>query len=67
MKMPKRKVTHYPNCTSDYPEKVKGEPPQHITESRISASEVVRSCVDCGAFVLVRKWRSLFPRRKHAR
>jgi len=47
-------VTHFPNCTADYPEKVKGEAPQQLTRIDLGDGEYVWQCVDCGAASEVR-------------
>lgn len=48
-------VNHYPNCTADYPEKPKDEAPQEIHVDDLGDGEWVFTCVDCGAFVLIRE------------
>ena len=42
-------ITHYPTCSPNYPEKLKGEAPQLITEDDLGDGYWVRTCVDCGA------------------
>jgi hypothetical protein len=42
-------IIHHPNCSADYPEKVEGEPPQHITRQILDDGYWVDTCVDCGA------------------
>lgn len=49
------KLIHHLTCTAKYPEKLTGEPPQHITETDIGDGEIVLQCVDCGAFVTARR------------
>ena len=42
-------ITHFPNCISNYPEKVIGEAPQEIVTEVLSNGYTVWTCVDCGA------------------
>ena len=42
-------VTHFPNCTSHYPEKRANEPPQLIVAEVLDDGYAVWTCVDCGA------------------
>lgn len=47
-------VAHHPGCTPHYPEKLRGESPQHLEQSHLDGyPEDVWVCVDCGAFVVV--------------
>lgn len=48
-------MTHHPGCTPNYPEKKKGEKPQAMFDLNIDGEEFVRTCVDCGAFELIKK------------
>lgn len=41
-------MTHYKNCTAQYPEKVSHEAPQHIQVMKEEGFEI-HTCVDCGA------------------
>lgn len=45
-------IQHFPTCHANYPEKVPGERAQQIEEDDLG-DEVVRTCVDCGAFEIV--------------
>lgn len=48
-------VKHYPNCNANYPEKPANEEPQQLLETEYDENEVVISCVDCGAFEVIKK------------
>jgi hypothetical protein len=40
---------------ADYPEKPEGEQPQALHREDIGGGEDVIQCVDCGAFIVVRR------------
>jgi hypothetical protein len=42
-------MKHYPNCNAHYPEKPKGEAPQHVVHEDLPDGYHVRTCADCGA------------------
>lgn len=48
-------IVHYKTCNAKYPEKPADEQPQQIVEMELDDNEVVRQCVDCGAFEVVEK------------
>jgi predicted RNA-binding Zn-ribbon protein involved in translation (DUF1610 family) len=60
------RVQHYPGCTADYPEKPEGEAAQRIMEIDIEDGEKVLQCVDCGAFVVVKRRESAFACLRNA-
>ncbi len=42
-------IIHHPNCTADYPEKLKNERPRQVTRQTVDGYWI-DTCVDCGAF-----------------
>lgn len=48
-------VSHFPNCTHEYPEKVPGEKAQKLEKIDLDDHEYVLQCVDCGAHSEVQK------------
>ena len=59
-------VVHFPGCTDKYPEKIETEPAGHIVEEDLGelgwpGQEVLRQCVDCGAYELVPRQKPTEP------
>lgn len=48
-------IIHYAQCSPNYPEKLKTEPPQLIETFDIGFGETLHQCVDCGAFEIIKK------------
>lgn len=48
-------VDHHPGCNPNYPEKVEGETPQQLHKMDIGDGDDVYTCVDCGAFKVVKR------------
>jgi hypothetical protein len=46
---------HHKSCDADYPEKPKNEAPQQLEKSWLNKRELLIQCVDCGAFIIVKK------------
>jgi hypothetical protein len=48
-------IVHFRGCTPNYPEKPKGESPQLTQDFDMGKGEILRQCVDCGAFEFIQK------------